>query len=113
MFEAIAFGQTRRDGKRVVASARSTDNKTRWLVALGRRSYGIYLYMQSAAGTGVVIVDSGLILTNLHVVGGAQRLKVVFWDGTESEAAVTGARVEIRLADGSAATPSRSSAGSR
>ncbi len=54
--------------------------------------------VQKGVGTGVVIKDSGLILTNLHVVGGAQRLKVVFWDGTESEAAVTGARPEHDLA---------------
>ena len=60
--------------------------------------------VQKGVGTGVVIKDSGLILTNLHVVGGAQRLKVVFWDGTESEAAVTGARPEHDLAVLQAAT---------
>jgi S1-C subfamily serine protease len=37
-------------------------------------------------GTGVVIVDDGTILTNLHVVIGASRLGVVFADGTESPA---------------------------
>ena len=41
-------------------------------------------------GTGVVIVDSGVILTNLHVVLGATKLKVVFFDGLESEATVIG-----------------------
>ena len=60
--------------------------------------------VQKGVGTGVVIKDSGLILTNLHVVGGAQRLKVVFWDGSESEAAVTGARPEHDLAVLQAAT---------
>jgi len=39
-------------------------------------------------GTGVVIVDKGLILTNLHVVDGAQRITVTFADGSESEAIV-------------------------
>jgi S1-C subfamily serine protease len=39
-------------------------------------------------GTGVVIVDKGLILTNLHVVEGAQRITVTFADGSESEAVV-------------------------
>ena len=49
-------------------------------------------------GTGVVIVDSGLILTNLHVVAGARRIHVTFFDGTESEAALVGTRPEHDLA---------------
>ena len=39
-------------------------------------------------GTGVVIIDNGTILTNLHVVRKARRLKVMFSDGHESEAIV-------------------------
>ena len=35
-------------------------------------------------GSGVVIVDSGIILTNLHVVAGAERITVEFEDGFES-----------------------------
>jgi len=54
--------------------------------------------VQKGVGTGVVIKDSGLILTNLHVVSGAQRLTVIFADGTESEVSVTGARPEHDLA---------------
>jgi S1-C subfamily serine protease len=49
-------------------------------------------------GTGVVIVDKGVILTNLHVVDGAERVQVVFADGTESEASVIGAQPENDLA---------------
>jgi S1-C subfamily serine protease len=49
-------------------------------------------------GTGVVIVDKGIILTNLHVVLGAKRVRVVFADGLESEATVTGMRPEHDLA---------------
>lgn len=41
-------------------------------------------------GTGVVIVDTGTILTNLHVVAGAPRLRVEFADGHESDATVIG-----------------------
>ena len=37
-------------------------------------------------GTGVVILDKGVILTNLHVVAGAERVQVTFADGSESEA---------------------------
>jgi serine protease DegQ len=49
-------------------------------------------------GTGVVIVDTGIILTNLHVVNGAKRVKVTFFDGLESEAEVIGVRPEHDLA---------------
>jgi S1-C subfamily serine protease len=49
-------------------------------------------------GTGVVIVDSGIILTNLHVVNGAKRIKVTFSDGLESDAEVTGIQAENDLA---------------
>jgi S1-C subfamily serine protease len=49
-------------------------------------------------GTGVVIVDSGLILTNLHVVAGARRVHVTFFDGTESEAEIVATRPEHDLA---------------
>jgi S1-C subfamily serine protease len=50
------------------------------------------------SGTGVVIVDTGIILTNLHVVTGSKALKVVFSDGTESDAVVTGVQPEHDLA---------------
>jgi S1-C subfamily serine protease len=49
-------------------------------------------------GTGVVIVDKGIILTNLHVVAGSARVEVVFADGTESEASILGVQAEHDLA---------------
>ncbi|MEQ1805718.1 MAG: trypsin-like peptidase domain-containing protein [Burkholderiaceae bacterium] len=49
-------------------------------------------------GSGVVIVDSGIILTNLHVVAGAKRIKVTFATGLESEATITGVYTEHDLA---------------
>jgi S1-C subfamily serine protease len=49
-------------------------------------------------GTGVVIVESGVILTNLHVVAGARRVFVTFMDGHESEADLIGQRAEHDLA---------------
>jgi S1-C subfamily serine protease len=49
-------------------------------------------------GTGVVIVDTGIILTNLHVVYGAKQVRVTFADGTESDADVIGERPEHDLA---------------
>jgi S1-C subfamily serine protease len=53
---------------------------------------------ERGVGTGVVIVDKGVILTSLHVVAGAKRIQVVFYDGLESPATVTGMRPEDDLA---------------
>jgi len=53
---------------------------------------------ETSVGSGVVIVDSGIILTSLHVVAGAERVAVVFADGHESDAIVVGARPEHDLA---------------
>jgi S1-C subfamily serine protease len=54
--------------------------------------------IEKSVGSGVVIVDKGIILTNLHVVAGGDRLGVVFADGTESEATVLGVQPENDLA---------------
>lgn len=51
-----------------------------------------------STGTGVVIVDDGVILTNLHVVAGAKRITVIFHDGSESEAVLVKAWPENDLA---------------
>ena len=51
-----------------------------------------------SVGTGVVIVDKGVILTNLHVVQGAETIKVTFADGLESTATITGVQPENDLA---------------
>ncbi len=55
-------------------------------------------HVMQGVGTGVVIVDSGIILTNMHVVAGADRIEVEFEDGLESEATVIGVRPEHDLA---------------
>ncbi len=53
---------------------------------------------ESGVGSGVVIVDQGIILTNLHVVAGAKRISVVFHDGMESDAVIVGVFPENDLA---------------
>lgn len=55
-------------------------------------------------GTGVVIVDKGIILTNLHVVRGFDRIRVTFADGLESDAVITGTAPQHDLAVLQAAT---------
>ena len=54
--------------------------------------------IQGSVGTGVVILDKGVILTNIHVVAGAKRIGLIFADGMESDALVTGTRPEDDLA---------------
>jgi S1-C subfamily serine protease len=53
---------------------------------------------EPARGTGVIMVESGVILTNLHVVAGAKRIHVTFADGLVSEAELIGTRPEHDLA---------------
>src|SRR3569833_1435589 len=54
--------------------------------------------VQHGVGTGVVIVDTGVILTNLHVVRGSDKVLVTFYDGLEAEATMIDARPENDLA---------------
>jgi S1-C subfamily serine protease len=54
--------------------------------------------MESGLGTGVVVKDDGTILTNFHVVAGAKKLRVTFFDGTESEALVISVQPDKDLA---------------
>jgi S1-C subfamily serine protease len=54
--------------------------------------------VENGVGTGVVIIDKGVILTNLHVVSGADHIKVIFSDGLESKASITGVQPENDLA---------------
>ncbi len=53
---------------------------------------------EKAVGTGVVIEESGTILTNIHVVAGAERISVTFFDGTKSDAHVVSVQPEDDLA---------------
>jgi S1-C subfamily serine protease len=54
--------------------------------------------MERSLGTGVVIIDNGTILTNLHVVSGAKRIRIRFANGHESDANLVGAQPENDLA---------------
>ena len=54
--------------------------------------------VERGVGTGVVIVDKGIILTNLHVVAGSEKIRVTFADGLEAPAVITGVQPENDLA---------------
>jgi S1-C subfamily serine protease len=53
---------------------------------------------ERGTGTGVVIMEDGTLLTNLHVVAGSEELRVTFFDGTETTAIVAGAQPDNDLA---------------
>ncbi|MDP2931657.1 MAG: trypsin-like peptidase domain-containing protein [Chloroflexota bacterium] len=53
---------------------------------------------EGALGTGVVVDDTGLILTSLHIVKDAVEVRVIFADGSESEASVIVRQPENDLA---------------
>jgi S1-C subfamily serine protease len=55
-------------------------------------------YLQKSSGSGVVIVNRGKILTSLHVVAGAGRIRVTFADGLESDAKIVSQHPENDLA---------------
>ncbi len=52
----------------------------------------------NGVGSGVVISEEGVILTNLHVVQGSKKLMVTFADGFEAEATVVAVQPENDLA---------------
>lgn len=54
--------------------------------------------VEHGTGTGVVIVDRGVILTNLHVVATADTIRVDFFDGSDSTASLVGLQAENDLA---------------
>ena len=62
------------------------------------------------AGSGVIIDDTGLILTNAHVIAGAQTMEVAFFDGTTSPAELVGSSPDddvalVRATDVDGLTP--------
>ena len=53
---------------------------------------------EDTTGTGVVVDDTGTILTSLHIVRNAVEVRVTFADGSESDASVVATQVENDLA---------------
>jgi S1-C subfamily serine protease len=54
--------------------------------------------VERGVGSGVVIIENGTILTNLHVVSGAKKIRVTFFDGSESDAVIVNTQPENDLA---------------
>jgi serine protease DegS len=54
--------------------------------------------MQSSLGSGVIMSENGYIITNYHVVNGADEIVVSLHDGREANATITGTDPEADLA---------------
>ena len=96
---------TSSDSTSMRGSHRSSDRRTSWAIrpavvrVLGLGDTEEWnVDPEKGVGTGVVIVEKGIILTNLHVVFGARRIKVIFADGLEADADVIALRPEHDLA---------------
>ncbi len=63
-----------------------------------RNQFSPQQFVNEGTGSGFVFDDKGHILTNAHVVSGADRITVVFHDGTEAKATVVGTNAETDVA---------------
>ena len=68
------------------------------IVSIETQTPGTDQKPEQMSGTGVVIDDSGTILTCLHTVAKAFRIRVTYADGTESEASLISSRAENDMA---------------
>ena len=81
-------------------AARAYDTVQDSVVRIRAASGGAATQKRAAwdVGTGVIILQDGTILTNFHVVAASKQLRVVFPDGSESEAKVLSTKPEHDLA---------------
>jgi len=68
------------------------------VVRVARLGADTGLTQEEGVGTGVIVESGGAILTNLHVIDGAQRVGIVFADGFETEAEILSVQPENDLA---------------
>jgi serine protease DegQ len=54
--------------------------------------------LQRAQGSGVIVGEDGYILTNHHVVAGADEIQTVLWDGRVTQARIVGSDADTDLA---------------
>ncbi|MGD8403553.1 MAG: trypsin-like peptidase domain-containing protein [Anaerolineales bacterium] len=58
------------------------------LVLIQTKGEDVHSHRGNGLGSGTIVTANGEVLTSLHVVAGAEEIKVTFADGTESEAEV-------------------------
>lgn len=99
---SLNITKTSNSGTTTTASSTSTANSTSEIVKKTADSVveistesvvtGLFAqqYVQQGAGSGVIISQDGYILTNNHVINGANSVKVRLRDGTEYDATIIG-----------------------
>ena len=83
---------------RVVATSKNADGAKTSNDGKDQGNAGPKDHGERSVGTGVVIVDKGVILTNLHVVQGADTIRITFADGLQTTASITSTQPENDLA---------------
>jgi serine protease DegQ len=51
-----------------------------------------------ALGSGVIVSEDGYVLTNHHVISGAEQIRVALWDGRVTQAQIVGSDAETDIA---------------
>ena len=74
------------------AAAKAAPSTVEIQTEVTQQSYGMFggTYTTNAAGSGVIISKDGYIVTNNHVINGAQKITVKTSDGTEYDAKLIG-----------------------
>ena len=74
------------------AAAKAAPSTVEIQTEITQQSYGMFggTYTTNAAGSGVIISKDGYIVTNNHVIDGAQKITVKTSDGTEYDAKLIG-----------------------
>lgn len=70
------------EGEVVADVAGSVSPSVVSIITESQATLGLRSYTQQGAGTGIIISESGYVLTNRHVVDGISKVKVVLADGT-------------------------------
>jgi S1-C subfamily serine protease len=95
--DAVAFALEERDPD-PPASAVAAAAIAPSVVRVSRLGIDGRIGQEEGVGTGVIVESGGAILTNLHVVAGAERVGITFSDGFETEAEILSAQPENDLA---------------
>lgn len=82
------------------AAAKAAPSTVEIQTEITQQSYGMFggTYTTNAAGSGVIISKDGYIVTNNHVIDGAQKITVKTSDGTEYDAKLIGTDAKSDIA---------------
>ena len=82
------------------AAAKAAPSTVEIQTEITQQSYGMFggTYTTNAAGSGVIISKDGYIVTNNHVIDGAQKITVKTSDGTEYDAKLVGTDAKSDIA---------------